>query len=193
MAKKKVSVNLSDIDSLITALKTYKEDITKVCDEISKEIANDGLKNLQKEYGKLYSDPNLEDIDTKVDKNDKGYTLAAYGKDVLYAEFGSGDEGENNPHENKLSSYGLNNYNSGEYIRDVSSLSKKAQQKVAKHGISSGKYWTYEKDGSIQYTQGVPAGMQMYNTVNYIHKNYDKIVKKKVGEINDKFINSIKK
>lgn len=196
MSKKKIIVGLSDFENIAKALHTYADDLKKSNMEIAKEVANQGLTKLNEEYKNLYNDPNLTDIQTKVEKKEKGYSITAYGDDVVYAEFGTGDMGAQNSHPKK-SDYNLNPYNSGETIRDVSSLQLmgKALQNVAEHGIVSGKYWTYKKDGAVHYTQGVPAGKQMYNIVNYLKSDdgVKKIVQEKLGEINDKFINSIKK
>lgn len=190
----KVNVNLNDINKIINALNTLKSDLNKMSDEVSKETADKGLAFLSKQYNSLYNDPNISDINTKINKTDKGYTITAYGEDVVYAEFGTGDKGQESQHPDK-SKYSLNPYNSGPYIRDVATLDKDSytMEDLSKIGITSGKFWYYEKDGIGYYTQGVPAGKQMFNTMKHLHDNViPKIVKKRGEEINDKFIKSIK-
>lgn len=192
---KKVNINVSDLDNIINALQTYIKDLNEISKTLPKSIAEEGLKKLDKEYENLYDDENLTDIHTTTRKTENGYDLVAYGNDVVYAEFGTGDKGQDDKHPLK-SDYDLNDYNSGPCIRDVSDLDEWSYTKedLNQIGITSGKYWMYEKDGSIHYTQGVPAGKQMYNTFNYLaDKGIEEVVKKEVGAINDKFINSIKK
>ena len=62
-------------------------------------------------------------------------------------------------------------------------------------GITSGKFWIYSKDGStLYYTQGVPAGKEMWDTRNYLLKTaIPEIGKRKGKEIREKFEKSIKK
>ena len=121
--------------------------------------------------------------------------LYAYGKDVVYEEFGTGDRGEQNQHPVK-SRYNLNDYNSGRTIRKVDDVPEGSPEKedLDTIGISSGKYWTYNKDGTVYYTQGVPSGQEMWKTRNYLLNNsIQKKVAEKGKELNDYIIASIKK
>lgn len=191
----KISVDIDDIGKIVKALEELYKDLEKATNEITKDIADEGLSYLNKQYTNMYSDPNLTDINTEIRSDKDGYKIVSYGDDVVYAEFGTGDEGEKTPHPDK-SKYSLDAYNSGPYIRDVSSLDKDSytSEDLEKIGITSGKFWYYEKDGVGYYTQGVPAGKQMFNTFNHLRdKSIKEIVGKRGKEINDKFINAIKK
>ena len=190
----KVSIKLSEIDKYIKALETLRDDLKELPNIVSKDIADSGLNYLTKQYSTLYSDPNITDIHTQIKKNDKGYVIRAYGNDVVYAEFGTGDMGEQNPHPDK-SEYSLNDYNSGPFILDVMDVKNQDMlDKLKAEGITSGKFWSYNKGGEAHVTQGVPAGKQMFNTMNYLHdKAIPRIVKKRGEEINDKFIKSIER
>lgn len=199
-----IKVDLSDIDKVVNALEVLYQDLKQAQKDIPKEIAEKGLKFLEKEYQHLYRDPNIDSISTRTEETAEGYNIIASGSDVVYAEFGTGDKGASDPHPDK-SKYSLNPYNSGAHIRDYDkyitvigndgtpTINKKRVEMLAKKGITSGRFWAYDKNGEKQWTQGVPAGKQMFNTFNYLKDDeVSKIIKKRGEEINAKFINSIK-
>lgn len=176
---KKIKLNSNDINSLIKSLQKLSKDINNLSNDVTKELAQKGLTELNKYYATTPSDPNIQDINTNIEKTFTGYRIVSSGTDVLYAEFGTGDKGEADKHKDK-SKYNLNRYNSGKYIRKV----REGNQELAKHGITSGKYWTYKKKGgNVEYTQGIPSGKQMYKTSDYLRKNYKKIAKEKVSDV----------
>lgn len=172
-------VDTKEIGRMINSLNTLSSNINKLKTEIPKEIAEEGLKYLNSLYASKSKDNDTDDIHTSIDKTETGYSIISQGKDVLYEEFGTGDEGARHPHKDK-SKYGLKDYNSGPTIRPVNSNNPALKA----HGIISGKYWTYEKDGEIKYTQGIPAGMQMFDTSNYLRSGVIKtIMKEKASDV----------
>lgn len=176
---KRMKISTKDINDMIKSLNNLSNNLDQLKNDIPKEIAEDGLKYLNKLYNKTPSDENIEDINTSIGKSLNGYSIISQGKDVIYAEFGTGDKGENSPHREK-SKYGLKGYNTGKTIRGVNPNNKS----LIEHGITSGKYWTYEKEGKIIYTQGIPSGMQMFNTSNYLRsKGIKNILDKKVRDV----------
>ena len=175
----KMRVDTKEIGRMINSLNTLSSNINKLKTEIPKEIAEEGLKYLNSLYASKSKDNDTDDIHTSIDKTETGYSIISQGKDVLYEEFGTGDEGARHPHKDK-SKYGLKDYNSGPTIRPVNSNNPALKA----HGITSGKYWTYEKDGEIKYTQGIPAGMQMFDTSNYLRSGVIKtIMKEKASDV----------
>ena len=195
MATEIVVVDETYIKGIINALKDLYRDIDDESNKMLEEIVSKGETYLNKQYASRIKDPNIDDISTSWNKKGNEYELRASGKDVIYEEFGTGDEGASHPHPNK-SEYNLNDYNSGSYIRDVSSVEKGTYtyEDLQEIGITSGKFWQYEKNGTVYYTQGVPAGQEMWDTRNYLIKEVIPEVAKKRGKIiNDKFKNSIKK
>lgn len=190
----KINISIDNVDTIINALQVLYDDYKTMGETISKDIANDGLKYLDKQYQSIYQDPNIGNITTKTKKTDNGYNIVASGKDVIYVEFGTGDKGENDSHPDK-SKYNLNNYNSGSFILDVEDVKNEEMLNLlAENQIVSGKFWHYSKGGESHLTQGIPSGKQMFNTYNYLaNKSAKKIVKERSDEINDKFVESIKK
>ena len=172
-------VDTKEIVHMINSLNTLSYNINKLKNDIPKEIAEEGLKHLNSLYSSKPEDNDTDDIHTSIDKNVTGYSIISKGTDVLYEEFGTGDEGARHPHKDK-SKYGLKDYNSGPTIRPVNSNNPALKA----HGITSGKYWTYEKDGEIKYTQGIRAGMQMFDTSNYLRSGVIKtIMKEKASDV----------
>ncbi len=177
MMNKVVNMNLNskDIEKLIKKLETLKKDLSNAPNEIAREAAYDARTFLDLEYADTPYNENIDNIETDVGATNKGWRVSAKGKDVIYAEFGTGDLGQQNPHPEK-NEYPLNDYNSGKTIRNANEYS-------AQHGITSGKYWTYKKNDTIYYTNGIPAGKQVFNTRNYIlNEGLDKAAKKVIGD-----------
>lgn len=101
-----------------------------------------------------------------------GYTtqVVMSGPNAVYDEFGTGERGARKPHPLK-ENFGLRPYNSGPY--------------VSTHVNRRGKhYWFYRPMSTIEpsyfeksgYTEGTPAGKQMYNTLRYLEENAKNIV-----------------
>lgn len=192
MSKININIGSTDVDKLIKALNNLQKDLQLHADNIAKDVSEKGLKYLDRQYmsSANRNDPNIDidSIRTNVEKTNNGYRIIAKGRDVIYEEFGTGDEGQKHQHPRK-SSYTLDAYNSGKYIRSVNPDNETLKSK----GITTGKYWTYKQNGTTMYTQGVRAGKEMWNTRNYItsKKFINEVVRKRGKEISDKFVKSI--
>lgn len=221
----KINVSLKDIGKVVTALEELQRDMKKASEDLPKLLAEEGKNYLDRQYAKSpnRNDPNINfsNIKTGIEKTENGYKLYARGRDVLYEEFGTGDEGQKHQHPVK-SKYKLDNYNSGGTILNVSEIRDDAILDVLrKNGINSGEFWFYNKNktGStnrstqltleqklnrakylinhgdeVYLTQGIPAGKEVWNTRNYLKSNkvVDKIVRKRGKEMYDKFIKAVK-
>lgn len=189
-----VVIDESNIQDVINAFKSIYNDIDKYVEKTDEKIIQESKKYLDKQYSSRLKDPNITDISTEYEKIDDGYKLIAKGKDVLYEEFGTGDRGEDDPHPDK-SKFNLNDYNSGYFIMSVEDIGNQDLLDFLKEeGITSGKYWSYRKNGERHFTQGVPSGKEMWNTRNEMIKNIIPKAKKELGvELLDKFENAIKK
>lgn len=195
----KINVNLKDIGKVVTALEELQRDMKKASEDLPKLLAEEGKNYLDRQYAKSpnRNDPNINfsNIKTGIEKTEDGYKLYARGRDVLYEEFGTGDEGQKHQHPVK-SKYNLNDYNSGPFIMDVIDVGNEDMKDLlAQNGITSGKFWKYRKGGQSHLTQGIPAGKEVWNTRNYLKSNkvVDKIVRKRGKEMYDKFIKAVER
>lgn len=189
-----IEIDLFDTKGLTEALEWLYNNIDKQAEEMIQELAKNGETFLASRYIGRFKDANISDISTSTNKISNGYEIKAQGKDVVYEEFGTGDEGESHSHPEK-SRYNLNDYNSGPYIRNVSDVPEDSYtgEDLQQIGITSGKFWRYNKDGVVHYTQGVPAGQEMWDTRNYIINEIPNVVKKRGKIINDNIIRSIER
>lgn len=165
---KKIKLDNKDISSLINKLQVLKGDLKKLPKTISKEIADIGLGYLNNEYANTNTDHTIDisSIETDIIETAKGYSIIAKGEEVLYAEFGTGEYGQDNPHPKKQE-FNLNPYNSGPI--------------VSTHINANGRhYWFYDN----QYSEGNASGKQMFNTSRFLREKVIKeVVKEKVGEV----------
>ena len=90
---KKIHIDSKEIDDLINSLNVLSRDLKKLSQDIPMEIAEAGLKYLNKQYATTPRDENIEDINTSISKTARGYNIVSSGKDVIYEE----DNGEKKP------------------------------------------------------------------------------------------------
>lgn len=172
---KKIGLDIKQIDNLIKSLNNLSKTLKKMPTEVTNKIGELGLEILNEKYSQRKQDVNITDIHTSLRPGDNKCDILSQGKDVVYEEFGTGDEGTRDPHPDK-SKYNLNDYNSGKYIRN-------ANEHSAEHGITSGKYWTYKKNGEVNYTQGVPSGKEMFNTSKELKELIPKVLQEKASDV----------
>lgn len=172
---KSIGLDIKQIGDLIKSLNTLSKTLEKMPNELVNELGVLGLEKLNEKYSQRKQDENITDINTSIKSSENRCDILSQGKDVIYEEFGTGDKGKDDPHPDK-SKYNLNDYNSGKYIRN-------ANEHSAKHGITSGKYWTYKKNGEVNYTQGVPSGKEMFETSNYLKETIPDVLKKKASDV----------
>ena len=99
--------------------------------------------------------------------------IALTGKNAVYDEFGTGDEGLWDPHPLK-DDYGLNPYNSGPTIF---------------YNQFAGRYqWFYRPMAGMPYftadgrTSGIPSGKQMYYALQHIRNIEQEVISNRVNE-----------
>lgn len=164
----RIGLNPYDIQKAIEKLNKLQNEIPNLSSKIVEAVANEGLDFLNEEYENTPSNISFDTDDIKryTERSSTGYNIIAEGKDVLYAEYGTGEQGARNPHPEK-SGHGLNDYNSGPI--------------VSTHINKSGRhYWFYKGE----YTEGIPSGKQMFNTRNYVKdKVIPQVSKKMVGDL----------
>ena len=164
----KVPLSESGIEGLIEKLTQLNKDLEEASKKSVKDMANLCEKQIQNNYASSpYTDGNDDATFVNQEKDNKR-RVGVQGSQVLYREFGTGTEGLNAPHPIK-SKYNLKGYNSGPKIRVNS-----------KNGEL---YWIYkDKSGNAVYTQGIPAGKEVYNAAVILKGKKLSIIKKRVGE-----------
>lgn len=165
---KRIKLDNKDISSLMNKLQVLKDDLKKLPQKINKEIAEIGLEYLKNEYANTHTDHTIDinSISTEIRETQKGYSIVAKGSEVLYAEFGTGEYGQSDPHPRKQE-FDLNPYNSGPIV----------STHINKNGRH---YWFYDN----QYSEGNASGKQMFNTSKYLREKVVKeVVREKVGEV----------
>lgn len=178
-----VKLTPSGIEKAIRELNSLKKKVDDLPYLLTQEIANDAANFLKEQYAnRPYSlvnntynakaksidppeTPNIDIIPTQY-----GHQIVATGKDILYDEFGTGEVGKSTATGDFLKyrgQFNLNDYNSGKFV------SKNINQ-YGRH------YWFYNGN----YTEGIPAGKQVFNTRNYIlNEGIKKATKKVMGDL----------
>ena len=171
----KIHLNSNSIDDAIKNLKKLKSSLNELPMGITKEIADEGASKLAEQHGKYrHSDGNAS-ID--IIPIEKGYRVSISSPSIIYEEFGTGDVGEKSNAPKSPTEFGL------DYYRQHGTTIRPADRYSREHGINAGWYWTYQKDGSWVYTQGIPSGHFVYDTTQYLRKNYKKIAKEKASDV----------
>lgn len=172
----KVKLSPSSINQLKQKMQTLQKDLEKIDEEIVEELAEFTLEKIKQNYDSTPFKDGNEDVSFFKRGSEKQKTVGVMGSQVLYNEFGTGTEGQKSPHPEK-SRFNLKGYNTGKTIR------KAGVNTSPKTGVLLGElYWTYQKDGETIYTQGIPAGKQVFNASESLRREKNKIVKKKVSD-----------
>lgn len=181
---KNFDFNTSSVSTLIEYFENLSNEIDNMGKTITYDIAEEGFKNLYNEYANRVKDENIVDINIGIEQTTGGCQIVSQGRDVLYEEFGTGDKGEQSPHPDKYK-YDLDDYNSGPFILDVADVGNKDMlDTLSQNGITSGKFWSYRKNGETHLTQGIPAGMEMYRTSKYLRdEGIKKVLKEKASDV----------
>ena len=178
--QKKIKIKLSsdDIKENIKKLQEFQKSLTNAGEEIVDKLCELGIEEIQTNYSQTPFKDGNEDVGFFIVGSSSKKKVGVSGSQVLYNEFGTGTAGERNPHPQK-NDYSLNAYNSGKTIR----RNQKENSNATQNGIPEGElYWTYIKDGQKYYTQGIPAGQQVYKTAKVLQKKKIEISKKVVGD-----------
>lgn len=171
---------MATINNIIKKMKKLKSKYSKIQDEVLDEIAEYAKDQIEKNYQSSEFQEENSDRKTEILKKEKRRIVATTGSYVLYTEFGTGTIGASHPHPEK-NQYPLNDYNSGETIRP----NRNKDSNASKEGIPlNGLYWTYkDKAGNKIYTQGIPAGMQIYKAEQNTKRKAKLIAKRKVADV----------
>ena len=176
----KIELSSQSLNKLLKKINNLKEELDKANTEIVEKLADYTLSEIQTNFSSTdYKDGN-EDISFFKRGSDKKVTIGTMGSQVLYDEFGTGTAGANDGHEMK-GDFPLKSYNSGKTIRTNKSDESNATAKGIPVG---GLYWTYkDKNGEKRYTQGIPAGKQVFNASISLQEKKKEIIKQKVSDV----------
>lgn len=175
--KRNMKLTVFDIKDTVEDLKFLKSNIKTASEDIVKELVIAGyeeavMTNAVAPQSGIEPSYVTQGIGKNEDK-DEGY-VALIGRNAVYDEFGTGEEGARRPHPKKDNvNPPLNPYNSGPAI------------KIDKNGHY---YWMYKPMASrpyfteTGYTNGIPAGKQIYNADMYIRKIKNNVIKEKLNE-----------
>ena len=164
-----VRLTKEGIDRAIELLELFNEEATGiVLENVVAKLTKEGIAAAQ-EYsdGMSYSTLEPSVVRGGILENRKAGYVALQGKGAVYDEFGTGDEGANDPHPLK-GKFPLNPYNSGPTIK---------LDEFDRH------YWIYKPMANEPYfdeygkTYGIPSGKMMYNTSKHLRSIKDKIIK----------------
>lgn len=163
MKKFNTKLSSQSIKETIRQLQTIKKNLKDCEEEITKELVDSTVQWINENYSNTTERPFNEDymVTGEVDGN-KGKVIASGGS-VIYMEFGTGEIGKKSETHPKRNEFPLNDFNSGPI--------------VSKHINKKGEhYWFY--DG--EYTQGIPAGLQVYRATEKLNKEKLTLAKKVV-------------
>lgn len=165
-------------DKLDKFLENVEESLQQVSTDIIEDLANLAYEEIYKNYSKSEYQPGSSMDFLKTGSNTEK-TVSMAGPQAWYSEFGTGTKGAVGAAHPLKRKFNLNPYNSGKTIRTAS---EKVSEKT---GIPAGTlYWTYkDSNGEVQYTQGIPAGKQVYDAGQKVGKELESIVEKRVKEM----------
>lgn len=186
-----MKLSIRNISSVINVVSSIEDTLTSgACYDVVGKLVKVGT-GLASNYDAVAprsgETPNIIlPIEPKISKSNVVGGVAMTGENAVYDEFGTGEQGKDNPHPMK-GNFNLNPYNSGPTIF--------YNQFAGRH------QWYYKPMASKPYftangvTEGIPAGKQMYNTSQDLRKNAKSIaapeINKTVRELN-KVINKFK-
>lgn len=143
-----------------------------VCENIVDKLCDEGYKYASALNASAPSSGLQKSIVEKQVEDKKG-TVSLSGPQAVYDEFGTGEEGRDNPHP-MHDEFGLNPYNSGPHIF---------------YNQFAGRYqWYYKPMAGMPYftpsgaTSGIPSGKQMYNTLLYLRSIKGEIIANEINE-----------
>lgn len=157
-------------------LKYYSSN--KFTEDIVSEMVEQGKQYLAQEYASNFAIEGIA-VGGKVQSNTTG-TIYAQGKEVAFEEFGTGKVGQksNYPKE-KLPTQTLVFESPKGHIQTTIGWVYYYPNKYTKVKNLQGRYgWRYNG----QFTRGMPAGKQVYNTAKFLRNNITQIAKKVVRE-----------
>lgn len=179
----KLKLSEYNIRNLQEELETYQDSLLQASYDIVNNLVSIGydkaneLNDIAPQSSNEKSVVNKNETTAEVDGTYSGY-VSLEGKSAIYDEFGTGEYGQSMPHPMK-GNFDLNPYNSGPYVSTHINKYGRHYWFIPEGSFTSG-INSYTKPSG--YTEGIPAGKQMYNTAKYIRKVASKVVKTEVNK-----------
>lgn len=167
---------IKNLIDYLTATKVTLEETT--CEEIVNKLCDQGY-DVASEVAAFMPSNNNETSRVEKSVNGSVGTLSLVGSGAVYDEFGTGEEGADNPHPMKNDFPFLNPYNSGPFVS--THINPLNNRHFWIYPPMSGKPY-FDLFDIPGYTEGIPAGMPMYQALQHIRKIKNDII---IKEIND--------
>lgn len=187
MIEKEYELSSDDIEKLENQINELITDMENFSKKVVEEAAYECLKLAEENHNALpYKPTETMEFTIEDDSENNSKNVIMRGSQAIYSEFGTGTMGERSPHPIK-SDFGLDGYNS--HIVPNGTIRYAKASDTARGGIPEGElFWTYQdENGEWHYTQGVPAGKQMYNAANDLEDTMPSIIEKVIDETMESF------
>lgn len=167
--------NIARISDIREYISTLGQDLKIAAQEIVRQLCMDGGYKAVELNAKA---PQSSSQKSTVVFGSRYYhgNISLVGTGAVYDEFGTGEKGQSNPHPTK-GLYNLNPYNSGPFV----------STHINEKGMH---YWFAPTHSADQmyvkpsgYTEGVPSGKQMYNTLQYVREIKGKVIEEKINDV----------
>ena len=159
MEKIKINLSSDSIKDAISKLNEYKSSLNKRLDSAMEEIASSGAEKASSLWDSLPFTPTNEKPNFSYEKISNGYRITGEGKGVAFAEYGTGLNAEL-PHIGKTPEFINSGYHHWHMPLDVA----------------------YKYNNGKTYTEGNVAGHFMYDTAQWVRKNYKVVMKENIGD-----------
>lgn len=167
MKQIKINLSLADLKDLSLKISDLQKELPKCEQKIKRNLAEYTQKQIDINLaGTTFRDGN-EDTESFIEEDNNKIKVGMKGTQALYNEFGTGTRGEESPHPEK-SKFGLKGYNTGKTIQP---------------DRNGNLVWWYYKEGVKHYTNGIPAGLQVFNASQSLKSKKKEIIKKEVGDL----------
>lgn len=162
---KTIKTNLSSqsINETIRQLQALKDNIKDTANDVVEELVLSTESWINENYSATTERPFNEDYEVVHELDGNEGKVIARGGSVIYMEFGTGEMGKKGQEHPLRSEFPLNDFNSGPIVS--THINKRGEH-----------YWFY----AGEYTQGIPAGLQVYNALEKLKKEKLTIARKVV-------------
>ena len=174
---KNIKTNLSSqsITETINQLRVVKSNLEQASINVTEALVEQARQWVQENYDNTTDRPFDEDYSVNTETHGNNGKVIASGQSVIYMEFGTGEIGQKGQQHPKRNEFSLKDFNSGRYVRVHEPKDNATEERMGKNGQH---YWFYKG----HYTQGISAGLQVYNAVERLKNEKMSIARKVVRD-----------